>query len=194
MTQPHLFVQLTPEILREIIPNAGTRAAIFADSISDACNRYSINTPKRLAAFLAQVAHESGSLLYVKELASGKAYDTGKLAATLGNTPEADGDGQKYKGRGLIQITGTANYRACSFGLFGDDRLLRTPELLEQPENAALSAAWFWDSRKLNILADAGDFRKITKRINGGYNGWEDRLQFYTRAKKILYSEDNKNG
>lgn len=186
MKTQHLFVQLTPEILKEVMPNAGKRATIFAIPISDACNRYQINTPQRLAAFLAQVAHESGSLLYVKELASGKAYDTGKLASALGNTPEADGDGQKYKGRGLIQITGTTNYLSCSLALFGDDRLLRTPELLEQPGHAAMSAAWFWDSRKLNILADAGDFRKITKRINGGYNGWEDRLHFYTRAKQVF--------
>lgn len=187
MSPQHLFIRLTPEILKEIIPYAGKRAAIFAGPISEACNRYQINTPLRLAAFLAQVAHESGSLLYVKELASGEAYDTGRLAAALGNTPADDDDGRRYKGRGLIQITGTANYRACSLGLFGDDRLLRTPELLEQPGHAALSAAWFWDSRKLNALADAGDFRKITKRINGGYNGMEDRLQFYARAKKALY-------
>ncbi len=182
----HLFPQLTPEILKEIMPQAGKRAAIFADPISNGCNRYQINTPLRLAAFLAQVAHESGSLLYVKELASGEVYDTGRLAVALGNTPADDDDGRRYKGRGLIQITGTANYKACSIGLFGDYRLLRSPELLEQPENAALSAAWFWDSRNLNALADAGDFRKITKRINGGYNGWEDRLQFYSRAKQAL--------
>ena len=182
----HLFVHLTSEILKEIMPHAGKRAAIFAGPISVACNQYQINTPLRLAAFLAQVAHESGSLLYVKELASGEAYDTGRLAAALGNTPEDDDDGRRYKGRGLIQITGTTNYRACSLALFGDDRLLRTPELLEQPNNAALSAAWFWDSRKLNGLADVGDFRKITKKINGGYNGMEDRIQFYARAKQVI--------
>lgn len=187
MATPHLFVQLTPEILKEIMPHAGKRAAIFADPISEACNRYQINTSLRLAAFLAQVAHESGSLLYVKELASGEAYDTGRLAAALGNTPADDDDGRRYKGRGLIQITGTANYWACSLAMFGDDRLLHNPELLEQPGNAAMSAAWFWDSRKLNIPADAGDFRKITKKINGGYNGWEDRLKFYARAKQIFY-------
>lgn len=186
MTTPHLFVQLTPEILKEIMPQAGKRAAMFAGPISEACNRYQINTPLRLAAFLAQVAHESGSLLYVKELASGEAYDTGRLAAALGNTPADDDDGQRYKGRGLIQITGTANYKACSISLFVDDRLLRNPELLEQPDNAALSAAWFWDSRKLNDLADVEDFRKITKKINGGYNGMEDRLQFYARTKQII--------
>lgn len=166
---------------------AENRADIFAKPLAEACEMFEINTPARIAAFLAQIAHESGSLLYVKEIASGKAYDTGRLAKTLGNTPEADGDGQKYKGRGLIQITGLANYLKCSIDLFGDNRLMKKPELLEQPTNAALSAAWFWGSRKLNSLADAGDFRKITLRINGGYNGLEDRLQFYSRAKQALY-------
>lgn len=186
MKKPYLFVHLTPEILGEIMPHAGKRAAVFSGPISEACNRYQINTPLRLAAFLAQIAHESGSLLYVRELASGEAYDTGRLAKALGNTPEDDDDGRRYKGRGLIQITGTANYRACSLALFGDDRLLSTPELLEQPDNAALSAAWFWYSKGLNALADVEDFRKITKKINGGYNGLEDRQQFYARAKQAL--------
>lgn len=178
---------ITAGLLKTIMPHAGNRADVFAAPLAQACARYEINTPARIAAFLAQIAHESGSLLYVKELASGKAYDTGRLAERLGNTPEADGDGQKYKGRGLIQITGKANYEKCSMALFGDLRLLISPHLLEQPADAAMSAAWFWASRKLNALADAGDFRKITLRINGGYNGLEDRLQFYARAKQSLY-------
>lgn len=178
---------ITPDILKTIMPHAGKRVEIFAKPLADACEMFQINTPARIAAFLAQIAHESGSLLYVKEIASGKAYDTGRLAARLGNTPDADGDGQKYKGRGLIQITGLANYLKCSISLFGDNRLMKNPEILEQPTNAAMSAAWFWDSRKLNALADVGDFRKITLRINGGYNGMEDRLQFYARAKQALY-------
>lgn len=178
---------ITAALLKIIMPHSGKRADIYAKPLSEACARYEINTPARVAAFLAQIAHESGGLLYVKELASGKAYDTGTIATRLGNTLDADGDGQKYKGRGLIQITGKANYRNCSAALFGDDRLLHTPELLEQPADAAMSAAWFWYSRRLNALADAGDFRKITLRINGGYNGLEDRLQFYVSAKQALY-------
>ncbi|MCY1456917.1 hypothetical protein D9M71_741670 [compost metagenome] len=113
-------------------------------------------------------------------------YDTGPLAKRLGNTPEADGDGQKYRGRGLIQITGHDNYLACSKALFGDDRLLRTPELLEQAEWAAKSAAWFWNSRNLNELADEKNFNQITRRINGGLNGLAERLAFYEAALKVL--------
>ncbi|CAI8794283.1 putative chitinase [Pseudomonas chlororaphis] len=113
-------------------------------------------------------------------------YDTGTLAARLGNTPEVDGDGQKYRGRGLIQVTGRANYQACSEALFGDSRLLNTPELLENPVYAALSAGWFWQRAGLNSLADKGDFLTITKRINGGTNGLVDREALYERALKVL--------
>ncbi len=86
----------------------------------------------------------------------------------------------------MIMITGTTNYLACSKALFGDDRLLRTPELLEQAEWACKSAAWFWNSRNLNALADAGDMNGITRRINGGLNGLAERLEFYDRALKVL--------
>lgn len=142
-----------------------------------------------MAAFIAQIGHESGQFRYVREL-GGDAYlakyDTGKLAQRLGNTPEADGDGQKYRGRGLIQVTGRANYEACSEALFGDSRLLATPELLEQPVYASMSAGWFWHRAGLNTLADKSDFLTITKRINGGTNGLEDREALYKRALEVL--------
>ncbi|QYX49981.1 glycoside hydrolase family 19 protein [Pseudomonas tussilaginis] len=150
-----------------------------------------VSTPTRLrmAAFIAQIGHESGQFRYVREL-GGDAYlakyDTGKLAQRLGNTPEADGDGQKYRGRGLIQVTGRANYEACSEALFGDSRLLATPELLEQPVYASMSAGWFWHRAGLNTLADKGDFLTITKRINGGTNGLEDREALYKLALEVL--------
>ena len=108
------------------------------------------------------------------------------LAQRLGNTPEADGDGQKYRGRGLIQVTGRRNYLICSQALFGDERLLLQPELLEQPQWAAESAAWFWHSNGLNELADNDQFTTITRRINGGLNGLEERLRLWTRAKAVL--------
>jgi putative chitinase len=170
--------------LRKIIPFAGRHGAVFIDPLNAAMDEFGIDTPARQSAFLAQVAHESGSLRYVRELASGDAYDTGRLAARLGNTPDADGDGQRYKGRGLIQITGTDNYRACGLALGLD--LLAHPELLEQPVPACRSAAWFWGSRGLNALADAGDFERITRKINGGLNGQADRLAFYQRATEVL--------
>lgn len=187
MYQGASAVNLTLDQLRQIMPYAGKRAEVFLDPLNRAMVEFEINTPMRQAAFLAQLAHESGSLRYGRELASGEAYDTGRLAARLGNTPEADGDGQRYKGRGLIQVTGTDNYRACSAALFGDGQhLLDHPELLEQPDLAARSAGWFWQSNGLNELADADEFRQITRRINGGYNGMDDRLAYYDRAKGVL--------
>lgn len=163
------------------MPRAGARAAQFVAPLLAAMARFGINTPTRVAAFLAQIAHESGQLRYVLEVADGKAYEG---RATLGNTEP--GDGPRFRGRGLIQVTGRANYRACSLALFGDERLLDNPELLEHLEYAALSAAWFWSSHDCNELADAGDFRALTKRINGGYNGLAERTAFWERAEQAL--------
>jgi len=136
-------------------------------------------TGPREAMFIAQLCHESGGFRYVEELASGKAYEGRK---DLGNTEE--GDGIRFKGRGLIQITGRENYRACGDALGVD--LLSDPSSLEHPDLACRSAAWFWHKRGLNELADKGDFRTITKRINGGLNGWADRLAFYEKAQEVL--------
>lgn len=180
---------ITSQQLLQILPNARKQAGVFASALTLAMDKYQINTRLRMAAFIAQVGHESGQFNWVRELGGDqylRKYDTGTLAKRLGNTPEADGDGQKYRGRGLIQITGRDNYLACSKALFGDDRLLRTPELLEQAEWACKSAAWFWNSRNLNALADAGDFERITRRINGGVNGYAERLAFYNTALKVL--------
>ena len=180
---------ITAQQLLQILPNAGKQAGVFASALNLAMDRFQINTRLRIAAFIAQVGHESGQFRYVRELGGDQylsKYDTGTLAKRLGNTPEADGDGQKYRGRGLIQVTGRDNYYACSKALFGDDRLLRTPELLEQAEWACKSAAWYWNSRNLNALADAGDMNGLTRRINGGLNGLAERLELYDRAKKVL--------
>jgi putative chitinase len=179
----------TIQQLLSIMPNARTQAGVFISALNTAMFRFNINTPKRIAAFLAQVGHESGQLQYVRELGSDQylsKYDTGTLAARLGNTLALDGDGQKYRGRGLIQITGRDNYRQCSLGLFGDDRLLFIPELLEKPQWAAESAAWFWEQNGLNELADRDQFNSITRRINGGLNGLQDRLQLWARARAVL--------
>ncbi|NWE16999.1 glycoside hydrolase family 19 protein [Pseudomonas yamanorum] len=179
-----------PQLI-QVMPGARLRAGIFLASLNEAITLYQITTPKRIAAFLAQIGHESGELRYVRELGSDQylsKYDTGTLAARLGNTPEADGDGQKYRGRGLIQITGRRNYLACSQALFGDERLLQQPELLEQPQWACESAAWFWQSNGLNELADNDQFTTITRRINGGLNGLDNRLQLWARAKAVLWA------
>ncbi|MEE5062386.1 hypothetical protein V2J93_26760, partial [Pseudomonas alliivorans] len=124
------------------------------------------------------------TLRYVRKLGSDSyldKYDTGRLAERLGNTPEDDDDGQLYRGRGLIQIT---NYDACSEALGLD--LLAHPELLEEPQHAAMSAGWFWHRASLNTLAHKSDFLLITKRINGGTNGQKDREEIYQRALKVL--------
>lgn len=180
---------LTLPQLQHILPNARTQAGVFVSALNSAMARRNINTPKRIAAFLAQIGHESGQLQFVRELGSDQylsRYDSGSLAARLGNSPAVDGDGQRYRGRGLIQITGRDNYRECSLGLFGDERLLSLPELLEQPQWAAESAAWFWERNGLNQLADRDQFNSITRRINGGLNGLQDRLQLWARARALL--------
>lgn len=180
-------MSITPKQLLQILPNAGPKAGVFAPVLNVAMGAWGIVTPARQAAFLAQIGHESGQLRYVRELGNDKylaRYDTGALAARLGNTPEADGDGQKYCGRGLVQITGRANYKACGEALGLD--LIKSPELLEQPQHAAASAAWFWHSRGLNSLADQGDFVGITRKINGGTNGLADRQALWDKARQVL--------
>ena len=178
---------ITEQQLLQILPNAGRQAGVFAPVLNAAMGKYGIITRLRIAAFIAQVGHESGQLRYVRELGGDKylsKYDTGPLAAKLGNTPDADGDGQRYRGRGLIQITGRANYSACGEALGVD--LITSPELLELPQHATMSAAWFWSVRGLNTLADQGQFVKITRRINGGINGQDDRQALYEKALKVL--------
>lgn len=182
-------MEITKQQLLHIMPNARRSAGVFVPAINAAAKRWQFDTPTRMAAFLAQIGHESGQLQWTRELGNNAylaKYDTGPLAERLGNTPEADGDGQLYRGRGLIQITGRYNYLKCSAALFGDERLLRTPGLLEQPEWAAQSAGWFWWIKELNTLADQGKFTAITRKINGGVNGQKDRLELWGRAREVI--------
>lgn len=175
---------MTPETLAEAMGIPLVRARKWAPALSKAMEGGQINTRLRMAAFLAQIGHESGSLVYVKELGGASYFQKYEGRKDLGNTQP--GDGPKFAGRGLIQVTGRANYLAASKALFGDDRLLKTPEWLEQPEWAAESAVWFWSSRNLNALADADRFTDLTKRINGGSNGLEDRKARYRLALGVL--------
>lgn len=170
---------VTAAQLKRILPLAGARADTFCAPLNAAMAEFSINTPARQAAFIAQIAHESGQFRYVREIASGAAYEG---RADLGNTFK--GDGIRFKGRGLIQVTGRANYAACGKVLGLD--LILFPELLEQPLYACRSAAWFWKSRGLNEIADAGDQVKITRRINGGTNGLAERLAYFEIARKVI--------
>jgi putative chitinase len=172
---------LTKEQLKSCIPLiSSSNLDTFTEPLNKAMDKYFINNPKRIAAFLAQLAHESGSFKYVEEIASGIAYENRK---DLGNIEV--GDGKKFKGRGLIQITGRSNYKSVGKALGYD--FISNPEALELPGPASFSAAWFWFTHGLNELADKGEFLKITKRINGGTNGLKDRVEHWERCKKVLH-------
>lgn len=157
------------------------------DKYKTLLNKSGINTPLRLAHFFAQIDHESGGFKYLAELGSHKyldKYDTGKLAKALGNTPEDDDDGQKYKGRGFIMITGLSNYKELSKATEID--FVKNPQLLEQEVNAMISALWFWNKKGLSSFADKDDIMTITKRINGGYNGLNERKKLLLKYKQIF--------
>ena len=188
--------------IKETACTSTVNASKFMTFINDTCDKFNINTPIRQLCFLAQVGHESGSLFFTEELASGAAYEGRK---NLGNTQA--GDGIKFKGRGLIQITGRANYKSLSDALGTD--FIKNPTLLggknvnvctnEQLKNAALSAGWYWNSRNLNAVADTINIAKpidsganldnfilLTKKINGGTNGLNDRLNRYKAGVKFF--------
>lgn len=189
----------------------GANADKYHAALDAAMEEFSINTPQRQAMFLAQVMHESGKLAFVTENLNYKAAsldavfpkyfkNAGRNAAEyerqpekianvvyasrMGNGDTASGDGYRFRGRGLIQLTGKDNYRACSEGL-GQD-LVDDPSYLETPEGACRSAAWFWDKNNLNESADAGDILTNTKRINGGTIGLDDRKHHYEAALALL--------
>ncbi|KAF6692759.1 glycoside hydrolase family 19 protein [Pseudomonas sp. EKM23D] len=174
---------ITEQQLLQILPNAGRKAGVFVSALNAAMGRYAIMTPLRVAAFIAQVGHESGQLRYVREVWGPTAQQLGyEGRADLGNN--VPGDGSKYRGRGLLQITGRANYAACGEALGLD--LINNPQYLELPQHAAMSGAWFWSTRGLNTLADQEKFATITRRINGGLTGQEDRVALYEKALKVL--------
>lgn len=186
------MVQITEDILRQIVPTAPKNVDAFVPYLNQVLPLYDINTPERIACFLAQAAHESGAFRYTHELATGNEYEG---RADLGNTNV--GDGVKFKGRGLFQITGRYNYADCSGDIFKDKNyLIVHPDMLETPQYATLSAGWFWKIKKLNDICELPDnwsiehhgvsynrFDWITYHINGGLNGLADRLAYYNRAK-----------
>lgn len=201
---------IADEFLKQVLRKLpDPKRAEYLPFLNDAAGKFAIETPLRAAAFIAQTAHESAEysrfienlnysaqgLLntwpkkFTAERAAAYARQPDRIASyvyagRMGNGDEASGDGWRYRGRGVIQITGKALYQACGSGLGVD--LVASPELLEQPPFAFLSAAWFWGSRKLNDLADRDDFVAITKVINGGTNGLEDRQAYYELAKAAL--------
>lgn len=162
---------------------SGEMARAWYEHVRVACLEFGIVGPVRIAAFLAQVGHESGGFVYTRELwgpTAAQARYEGR--ADLGNTQP--GDGFRFRGRGLIQITGRDNYQRAAAGLGVD--VVADPQLLEGRALAARSAAWWWKTHGCNQLADAGDFVALTKRINGGTNGLADRQARWDRAKKAI--------
>lgn len=173
-------MQVTREQLRFVYPDCPSpRLDIFLPLINQCLEDYDISTAQRIRMYLAQVGHESAQLRYTEEIASGIAYEGRK---DLGNT-EA-GDGVRYKGRGLIQLTGRSNYALCGLSL--DVDLLSNPQELATPLLAVLSSGWFWKNHNLNSLCDLGLFEDLTRRINGGLNGYPNRYQLYQRALQVI--------
>jgi putative chitinase len=176
---------LTDEQLAIIMPRCPkSKLTIYRENLVKAMEEASINTKLRIAAFLGQLALESGELRYFVEIADGTAYEGKKR---LGNTQP--GDGPRFKGRGPIQLTGRANYKAAGTALGVD--LENNPERAADPDVAFRVAAWYWTSRKLNAKADAGDYRGITKSINGAATDEAPshhlrRVVYYERALKVL--------
>jgi putative chitinase len=185
----------------------------YLEQWTDALNKilpdYEIDTPQRVAAFIAQSAHESGNFTALHENlnyraeslckvwpkyfnagnANDYAHNPEKIAnraygGRMGNGDEASGDGFRYCGRGLIQLTGKANYQAFAESI--ETPVEQIPELLQTFEGAIQSACWFWESNNLNQYADSGDILTMTKRINGGTLGLEDRQKHYTHALHVL--------
>jgi len=205
-------MELTKEQLKQLLPK-NPYIDYWYHALEQLLPDYEINTPQRIAAFIAQCAHESGEFTALKENLNykpatlrklfGKYFPTDELANEycakpnkqeaiasriyanrMGNGDEASGDGYKYCGRGLIQLTGKSNYVAFA------DSLQITPEeasdYLATFEGAAQSACWFWESNNLNQWADKGDILTLTKRINGGTIGLEDRIKHYEHALHVL--------
>lgn len=186
------------------------RIEYFHEGIDQTFEVFEINTPARMASFLAQTGHESGDLMYTEENLHYKAATLSRLWPSLfpagvaeqyaargpqaiasrayggrmGNGPEETGDGYAYRGRGLIQLTGKSNYAACSDALGMD--LISEPDLVSQNPVAVLSAGWFWDTHHLNSYADNGDIAGMTKVINGGTIGLEERVKNFHRMLPIL--------
>jgi putative chitinase len=151
----------------------------FYPALIETTTKYQITTNLRLAHFLAQILWESGNFKYLHEIASGEAYENRK---DLGNT--VPGYGVKYKGRGVIQLTGYYNYAALTKD-FGHD-FVSHPEDLEQPYWAIWSAGWYWNSRNLNAYADIDDLITLTRKINGGLNGFNGRMDWLKKCKEVL--------
>ena len=201
----------TEDAVRQLIPKVKNFDEWY-NNLLNTLPEYDIDTPKRVAAFMAQCGHESGGFTLMQENlnysakglvgtfkkyfpteAHAKPYERKPemianrvYANRMGNGDEASGDGWYFRGRGIVQITGKNNYTKCSQSLFESNVLVENPDLLLESEYAIHSACWFWSAARLNELADISDMKTMTKRINGGYIGLEDRINHYNHAIEIL--------
>jgi putative chitinase len=201
--------ELTQEQLKQLLPRNPFLDHWFS-ALSRCLPDYEINTPQRVAAFIAQCAHESGEFKALKENLNYRAVTLTKVfpkyfptmeiakqyehkqeaianrayANRMGNGSEASGDGFRYCGRGLIQLTGKNNYQAFAASI--ETAVEEVPEFLGTFEGAVQSACWFWETNKLNQYADSGDILTMTKRINGGTIGLEDRIKHYEHALHVF--------
>jgi len=208
-----LAFKFTAETFKELFPK-NKEPQVWAAAINEILPDYDINTPKRVAAFLAQCGHESAGFTtltenlnygaaglrgifgkYFKDDATAKAFErkpekiANKVyASRMGNGDEASGEGWKYRGRGPIQLTGKDNYTKFANDMFEDpETVMDNPDVVALDKETALtSAVWFWNKNKLNALADVGDIKTMTKKINGGYIGLEDRIKHYNHALHVL--------
>jgi putative chitinase len=204
-------MEMTVEILQACLPQAKpARLEMFCEGINETFEHFDISNPARMAMFLAQTAHESANFSAVEEnlnyqakalmafwpkrfagVADQYARKPEKIANRaycdrMGNGNEASGEGWAYRGRGLIQLTGKDNYRHCGDALGID--LLSDPDQVSHNPVAVLSAGWFWDTRKLNPVSDAGDVERATKLINGGTIGLKDRAEHFHHIFEVLNS------
>jgi putative chitinase len=190
------IMELTKEQLKQLLPK-NPYIDQWHSALSQLLPDYEINTPQRVAAFLAQCAHESGEFLFLKENLNYKAASLRKIFpkyfpddliaqkyASLPNKAESSGDGYRFCGRGLIQLTGRDNYTFFAGSL--QISVEEASEYLQTFEGAAQSACWFWETNNLNQFADKGDIVTMTKRINGGTIGLEDRIKHYEHALHVF--------
>jgi len=163
------------------------RIQAMMPGINETCDRFQINTPLRIAHFFGQILHESGGFRWLREIwgptdAQRRYEPQSRLARDLGN--EHPGDGKRYMGRGVIQLTGRYNYKQFSDAMGMD--FVSNPDLVASPQYAVLVGGWYWDTRKINSAADQDDLTRVTRLVNGGKNGLADRRRYLDRAKKVL--------
>ncbi len=182
-------MKVTRQQILDIMPSAAKNANLdaYVTHINNYADAFGLSTPLRMAHFLSQVAHETAELVHVREVGNADychKYEVGNLAKMLGNTQK--GDGYRYKGRGLLHLTGRANYQAYTNSKYCRGDVVAEPTLLEQPLGAVKSGMWYWLTRKLNPQADKDNVIAVTKLINGGTNGIASRRMYLARAKKAL--------